>query len=102
MEPSSLRFARLARSLGAAARSAGLTAPAFRTPPRLPGVSRTIQRRGPGGVTVAVVLRGRPWAAVMADMVEGVVVANRLGGVEADRVRCALWDAVCPAEERAA
>ena len=89
MEPTSLRFARLARSLGEAARAQGLRAPSFRSPPRLPGVSRSIVRRGPG-VTVAVALRDRPWGAVVADMVEGVVAANRLGGVGADRARAAL------------
>jgi hypothetical protein len=101
MEPTSLRFARLARSLGEAARAQGLRAPSFRSPPRLPGVSRSIVRRGPG-VTVAVALRDRPWAAVVADMVEGVVAANRLGGVGADRARAALWQAVAAEDELAA
>jgi hypothetical protein len=101
MEPTSLRFARLARSLGEAARAQGLRAPTFRSPPRLPGVSRSIVRRGPG-VTVAVALRDRPWAAVVADMVEGVVATNRLAGIGADRARAALWSAVSGAGEQAA
>jgi hypothetical protein len=101
MEPTSLRFARLARSLGEAARAQGLRAPSFRSPPRLPGVSRSIVRRGPG-VTVAVALRDRPWGAVVADMVEGVVAANRLAGVGADRARAALWQAVAAGDELAA
>jgi len=101
MEPTSLRFARLARSLGEAARAQGLRAPSFRSPPRLPGVSRSIVRRGPG-VTVAVALRDRPWAAVVADMVEGVVAANRLAGVRADRARAGLWEAVASGRELAA
>jgi hypothetical protein len=50
MAPTSLRFARLARSLAE-----------------------------------------RPWPAVVADMVEGVVTANRLTGVRADHVRAGLW-----------
>jgi hypothetical protein len=90
MEPTSLRFARLARSLAQAAQAQGLRAPTFRSPPRLPGVSRSIVRPG-ATVTVAVALRDRPWAAVVADMIEGVVVANRLAGVRADRVRAGLW-----------
>ncbi|HEX6236485.1 MAG TPA: hypothetical protein VFZ68_04785 [Acidimicrobiales bacterium] len=102
MEPTSLRFARLARSLGSAARALGLRAPSFRSPPRIAGVSRSIRRGGRGGATVAVALRGRPWAAVTADMVEGVVVANRLSGVAADRARSALWEAVREEAERAA
>ena len=105
MEPTSLRFARIARSLAEAARAQGLRAPTFRSPPRVPGVTRTIRRgRGAGGgrggagdaegATVSVVLRGRPWAAVMADMIEGAIVANDLTGVPADRARAALWSAL--------
>ena len=101
MEPTSLRFARLARSLAEAARAQGLRAPTFRSPPRLPGVTRSIVRRGPE-VTVAVALRDRPWPAVVADMVEGVVAANRLAGVRADRARAALWAAVAEGSEVAA
>jgi hypothetical protein len=101
MEPTSLRFARLARSLGEAARAQGLRAPTFRSPPRLAGVTRSIVRRGPA-VTVAVALRDRPWPAVVADMVEGVVAANRLAAVRADRARAALWAAVAEGSEVAA
>jgi hypothetical protein len=93
MESTTLRFADAARTLGATARARGLRAPAFRTPPGVEGVHRTIRRRG-DGATVAVHVRRRPWAAVLADMVEGVVVTNRLSGVAADAARCALWDAV--------
>ena len=90
MEPTSLRFARLARSLAEAASAQGLRAPTFRSPPRIPDVTRSIVRRGPQ-VTVAVALRDRPWPAVVSDMVEGVVAANRLAGVRADHVRAGLW-----------
>jgi hypothetical protein len=113
MEPTSLRFARAARSLATAAQARGLRAPTFRSPPRVAGVTRTLRRSpGAGGsadgagqagdVTVSVVLRGRPWAAVAADMVDGVVAANRLAGVDADRARAALWAAVADLGERAA
>jgi hypothetical protein len=43
---------------------------------------------------VAVRLRDRPWPAVLADMIEGVVVVNRLVGVDADELRSLLWAAV--------
>ena len=101
MEPTSLHFARTARSLTAAARANGLIVPTFRSPPRLEGATRTI-RRTADGVTVSVVLRGRPWPAVAADMVEGVVAANDLAGLAADRARATLWAAVPDDEERAA
>ena len=88
-----LRFAELARHIGAAARAAGLVVPAFRTPPRRAGVARTI-RRLPGGPVVAVRSRSRPTADVVADMVEGVVVANGLTADAARRVRQSLLAAV--------
>src|SRR5436309_9983144 len=81
---STVRFAHAARRLGAAARAAGLTVPAFRSPPRRPGAPRTI-RRLPGGPVVAVALRDRVFAEVLADMVEGIVIANRLEGPAAGR-----------------
>ena len=93
MEPSStLRFATTARSLAQVARSHGLVVPGFRSPPRITGADRTLRRRG-GAVTIAVRVRGRPWVAVLADMVEGVVAANHLVGPDADRVRRRLWAA---------
>lgn len=97
MESTSIRFAGAARELTRAARLCGATAPAFTSPPRVDGVNRTL-RRSPKGSTVAVQLRGRPWAAVLADMVDGVVVANQLSGVKADQVRSALWSALLPAD----
>lgn len=102
MEATALRFADAARTLTATARARALTAPEFRSPPRVPGADRTIRRRADGGATVAVRLRDRPWAAVLGDMVEGVVVANRLSGRAAMRARTALWEGVDPAGERAA
>ncbi len=36
-------------------------------------------------------LRGRPWVAVLADMIEGVIAANRLVAPQADRLRADLW-----------
>ena len=91
--PGAIRFAETARLIGRAARLWGLEVPTFRSPPGLGGVQRTIRRRGTSA-TVSVVVRGRPWAAVVADMVEGVVAANRLDSRRADTVRAALWMAV--------
>jgi hypothetical protein len=90
---SMVRFTAAARLLGHAARQLGLFGPGLRSPPRLVGADRTLRRRR-DGCTVAVRVRGRMWVAVLADMVEGVVVANRLRGPTADRAREALWAAV--------
>ncbi len=90
---SAIQFAEAARALARAARARGLVAPSFRSPPRIAGVDRSI-RRHESTCTVAVMTRGRPWVAVAADMVEGVIVANRLSGKDAVRIRGALWAAL--------
>ncbi len=92
-ESSTLRFARAVQDLARTARGLGLSVPGFRSPPRLGGVHRSI-KRWPGGATVAVVVRGRPWPAVQADLVEGIVAANDLQGPAADRARASLWAAI--------
>lgn len=88
-----LDFAHAARVLGREARRRGLVAPSFRCPPRIVGVDRSL-RRHPKGAVVAVQLKGRPWMAVLGDMIEGVVVANRLQPPQADRLRTELWTAM--------
>ena len=42
---------------------------------------------------MAVQVKERPWLAVLGDMVEGVVVANRLTPPQSDRLRTDLWAA---------
>ncbi len=81
--------------MGAAARAAGLVVPAFRCPPRLTGARRTL-RRYPGGAVVAVQLKARPFSDVAADMVEGVLVVNRLEAEAATRMRPVLAEAAEP------
>jgi hypothetical protein len=91
MEATALRFARAARAMAPPVRSRGLLVPGFRSPPRLPDADRSLRRRPGGGVTVSVRIRGRPWLAVLSDMVEGVVAGNRLAGPDADALRRDLW-----------
>ena len=50
-------------------------------------------------MTVSVRMGDRPLVAVIADMVEGVVVANRLDGPEATRVRTMLWESMTRATD---
>ena len=84
-----LRFASVARSLGTAARASGLEVPAFRSPPRIPNVNRSI-RRYPGGSVVSVKIKGRPLGRVVEDMVDGVLISNRVRGEASPRLRLAL------------
>lgn len=90
---STVDFASAARSLTREARRRGLVAPSFRCPPRLVGVDRSIRRRTDSAV-VSIRLQGRPRSAVLADMIEGVVVANQLRPPDADRIRNDLWAVV--------
>jgi hypothetical protein len=97
MEPATtIDFASAARTLTREARRQGLVAPSYRCPPRIVGLDRSIRRR-PGvgaGAVVSVRVNGRPRAAMVADMIEGVVVANSLRAPHADRLRAELWSAV--------
>jgi hypothetical protein len=86
-------FTCAAQLLSAVAGRYGLVAPGFRSPPRVVGVQRTIRRRQGGGV-VAVAIKGRPLAGVLADMIEGIVVLNELSVGESCTLRTALWEEV--------
>jgi hypothetical protein len=94
-----VEFASAARALTREARRRGLVGPSFRCPPRLVGVDRSIRRR-PDGAVVSIRLKGRPRTAVIADMIEGVVVANRLQPPRSDRLRTELWTAISALEAR--
>jgi hypothetical protein len=88
-----VEFAAAARTLTREARRRGLVGPSFRCPPRLVGIDRSIRRR-PDGAVVSIRLKDRPRGAVIADMIEGVVVANALRPPVADRIRTELWAAL--------
>lgn len=90
MQARSLRFAATARALGDAARAHGFASPAFRSPPRVEGRARTIRRHPNGSATVSLVVRERPWSAVVADMIEGFVAVNPQVD-DAAELRDLLW-----------
>ena len=98
---SALVFGEMSRVVSSAARRHGLAVPSFRSPPRLPGATRTVRRYSNGQWLVSVRCRGRPVAEVAADMVDGVVMANGLTGTAAEGWRIALR-AACLEEERQA
>lgn len=91
--PIALRFAEAVRRLTDAARQRGLATPAFRSPPRTPGVPRALRRYRDGAV-VAVALRGRSFEVIAADMVDGVLAVNHRRGAEAGRLRAELLSAI--------
>ena len=89
-----LAFAEAARLLGMAVRGQELVTPSFRSPPREVGRRRTLVRHDDGSVTVSVMVRNRVWEAVLADMIEGIVAANRIEGIDAEALRDHLWEAL--------
>ena len=102
---STVEFAHAARALSRAAAQRSMVGPSFRCPPRLVGVDRSIRRRGGAAdadPVVSIRVKGRPREAVIADMIEGVVVANDLGPPDSDRVRNELWRVMADQELRAA
>jgi len=86
------QFTILARGLAAQARLQGLRAPGFKTLPMED--RRSLRRYADGGARVTVPTRGRHAIAVVDDMVDGVVRANELEGIEAARTRLALWESI--------
>lgn len=89
---STIRFATAAKAIADEARRAGLVVPGFRSPPRLAGVDRSLRRRPGSTPAVAVRVAGRPMDTVVADMVEGVLVANAVR--DRDDLRARLLAAV--------
>ncbi|MEZ5171847.1 MAG: hypothetical protein R3A49_14055 [Acidimicrobiia bacterium] len=96
-----VEFAEMARSVAGAARRAGLAAPVFRSPPRRAGCLRTFRRRGR---VVSVRFRDRLVSDVLADMVEGVLVANDVPDTKREALRRRLLHEGSPpvADERRA
>jgi hypothetical protein len=96
MHSETVSFSAAVRAIGQEARLMGLVVPGFRSPPRLPGANRTI-RRNAGEPIIAVRIRGRPFGDVVADVVEGVLVANDVPFTDLGRRRrlLAAVEATC-------
>lgn len=76
-------FAQVVRELNRAARAAGMQCPTFVSPPRAASAVRTIRWLSDNRAMVAVRRGDRQADAVVSDMIDGVVAANRLSGSEA-------------------
>lgn len=94
MSSRSVRFAEVGLVLAGESRRSGGIAPSFRSPPRTVGSDRALRRRVDGSVSVAVRLSGRPFVAVVADMIEGTIAANRFEGAAAEDLRRRCWSAI--------
>jgi len=92
-ESYSLKFVKVVRTLERIADQRGFTAPAFRCPPPSAKFQRSIKKLDDNKVTISIVIRERPWLAVLADIVEGFVIVNKLSGREPE-LRNLLWDSI--------
>ena len=86
------QFAQFSRQLAQEAHGQGLRPPGFRSLPI--NDRRTLRRYPDGSAMVCIPARGRRPVEVVDDMVEGVIRANGLHGVEAARKRLALWESL--------
>lgn len=51
---------------------------------------------------IAIAFRSRPWNAVLADMIDGILHINDLNGAAASRARDDLWETFSAPVEAAA
>ena len=86
----SVRFSMIAKAFGQLATRAGFVVPGFRSPPRSRDTDRSIRKDSSGSV-VAVRIKDRPFEAVIADMIEGVIVCNGLPATRSGALRDLLW-----------
>lgn len=89
----SLEFSHDARVVAAEARASGLDVPGFRSPP-LGNGDVSVTEHPPGRWMVGVRIADRSRDDVRADMVEGVIRANRLSAGRARIVRHDIFGAL--------
>lgn len=94
MQSLTLRFSETVRILADRARRAGLDMPAVRSPPEHPDADRTIRRRDDGGITVCVRLKDRPFAAVIADLIDAILTTNDVAPGDQQPIRRDMWKAL--------
>ena len=93
----SVRFSMIAQAFGRIGAQVGFVVPGFRTPPRSRESDRAL-RKDTSGSVVAVRIKDRPFEAVIADMVEGVIVCNGLPAARSGELRNLLWRTALHAE----
>lgn len=92
-ESYSVNFVSVVRTLGRIANQREFISPSFRCPPPSAKFQRSMRNLGEGEITISIVIRERPWLAVLADIVEGFVIANKSLERESE-LRNLLWDSI--------
>mgnify|MGYP001187986673 FL=1 len=96
----SVRFSIVAKVITQVGARCGIEVPGFKSPPRSADLDRTVRRQSSGSV-VAVRIRDRPFEAVIADMIEGVILCNDVPIGKAGKLRNIMWSAVMQSERQA-
>ena len=92
-ESISIKFSIAVRTLGRIADQLGYRIPQFRCPPPSAKYQRSVRKTGDENLSISIVIRGRPWLAILADIVEGFVIANIQSGQDSE-IRNILWDCI--------
>ena len=92
-ESISIQFSIAVRTLGRIADRLGYRIPQFRCPPPSAKYQRSVRKTGDENLSISIVIRGRPWLAILADIVEGFVIANTQSGQDSE-IRNILWDCI--------
>ena len=92
-ESISIQFSIAVRTLGRIADQLGYRIPKFRCPNPSAKYQRSGRKTGDENLSISIVIRGRPWLAILADIVEGFVIANTQSGQDSE-IRNILWDCI--------
>ena len=92
-ESISIQFSIAVRTLGRIADQLGYRIPQVRGPPPSAKYQRSVRKTGDENLSISIVIRGRPWLAILADIVEGFVIANTQSGQDSE-IRNILWDCI--------
>jgi len=93
----SVRFSIVAKVITQVSARCGIEVPGFKSPPRSGDLDRAVRQQSSGSV-VAVRIKDRPFEAVIADMIEGVILCNDLPVGKAAKLRNVMWSAVMQSE----
>ena len=92
-ESYSIKFVKVVRTLERIANQRGFNVPTFRSPPPTAKFQRTVKKQPDKKLIISIVVRERPWLAVLADIIEGFVLANKPSNRESE-LRDLLWDSI--------
>ena len=92
-ESISIQVTKADRTLGRIADQLGYRIPPFRCPPPSAKYQRSVRKTGEENLSISIVIRGRPWLAILADIVEWFVIAKTQSWQDSE-IRNILWNCI--------